>query len=318
MNYSDDPNDPNNPFGNYYKRRAVYELHIVHGRKAQPINSSSVQAQTTAMKKNLTMVTPYTEVNTALVQIPFASSQAYFGNQIYVIAGDLSIAFKGEIKSQRSILKANFEGEKPTFSLQFETDGNNALNNVKTDCDFDFSDLKDSSCTVTVNNTTYVSTSVSVSGGIPTLGASTQDSGAGSSGITISPVTPTFITFHFDTTEFKAKSGSSIMKGHINMKISLTMMPLNQDNASPFPVVSNAWNTAASRAETIFINGAGAMGNPAFPLNLKPLNPIPVIQGIMQRMVNFLESPAPSDNNDLDGTGTAIPAVLEIPDVIVP
>ena len=318
MNYSDDPNDPNNPFGNCYKRRAVYELHIGNNKKSPPFNTSPVQAQTTAMKNNITMITPYTEVNTPFVKIPFSSSQSYFGNQIYMISGDLSISFKGEIKSQKSILKAKFESEKPTFSMQFETDGNNALSNVKTNCDFNFSNLKNSSCTVTVNNTPYVSTSVSVSGGAPTLDASTQDSGAGSSGITVSPFTPTFITFHFDTTEFKAKSGDSLMKGHINIKISLTVMPLNQDNASPSPAVSNAWNTATSRAEAIFINGAGAMGNPAFPLNLTLLNPIPVIQSIMQRMVNFLESPAPSDNNDLDGIGSAIPAVPKIPDVIAP
>jgi len=300
-----DPNDPNNPFGRCYKPRYVYEKHIVHLRPKQPQPSVQPSAvEETPVKNNPKMVVPYVEVDTPISEIPLEASTFYWNNRLYISAGTMSLSFKGEIKAQEAILKVNFEGSKPKIAAQFQADGNKALNNVSTSCNFDFNDLQDSSFTATVNNSPYNSTSVNVSGGIPSIDVSNNDNGAGSSGVTLSPVGPTVLTFHFDTEDFKTRSGDSSMKGHLHLEINLTISPANGDQAAPSPSMSTsaAWSEIKSKVKEWEndIGGAVVNGDSLIPITFIPItqkNPIMIINGIVQSAIQALMAPSSGDDD---------------------
>ena len=295
----EDKNDPNNPFSPLYRPKFIFERHVHHIRpkqKQQIINKVS-EVEEVPVKNNPKLVIPYAEVDAPVAEIPFATVQVLNKKKWYMVSGNVSLRFNGEIKGQNSMLRVNFEEGKPHLALQFRADANKTLNKVSTNWDFDPADLNESSCTVTFDDNKYTSTSVSVTGGMPSIGTSSDDTGAGNSGVTFSPISPTSLTFHFDTEDFEAKTETNIVKGHLHLEVLINVMPGDDGEDAPAPTSNKVWNEIKSKIEDSLVNNPLiAVGGTIIMVKLRPTQPVPIISYISDSIVKALETQAPASS----------------------
>lgn len=181
----------------------------------------------------LEQVIPYIDFDQPLITYKCHTTAFQYNNRYYIVTGNVKLGFKGRIRYQNPISKTTFELMRRSIASRLQTSGNTMLLEVKTKCDFKLSNLKESTCTATLGNNQYISTSVSINNGAPFIDISASDQGVGSSSIEFSPTAPNFITFYFDGKDIDCIQGNCIIQGHLNIELDLTCTPVTGGKLVP-------------------------------------------------------------------------------------